>query len=190
MNILIINGHEYWENSPGVLNASLVRESESLLSRQNFSLKSTIIDKGYEVEEEVDKFLWADIILYFTPVYWFDIPSGFKTYIEKVFSGGKKRLFVDDGCSTGGEYGTGGLMKAKRYMLFTTWNAPEHAFNHSKAYLFEGKNVDDVFLGFHSAQKFIGIKMIMGLNFFDVKRKPDFKRYKSELAHHLKLHIT
>ncbi|EKU16338.1 putative nAD(P)H-dependent quinone reductase [Streptococcus intermedius BA1] len=35
-------------------------------------------------------------------------------------------------------YGQGGLMKEKEYILSTTWNAPEEAFNNSTAF-FNGK---------------------------------------------------
>jgi len=189
MNILVINGHQYWNSSPGKLNLSLMEEAISFFEEKNHSCKKTIVDKGYTVDDEVDKFLWADVILYITPVYWFDIPAGFKSYIEKVFSGGKTRLFKDDGRSDGGKYGSGGLMNDKKYMLITTWNAPTKAFNNSYSFLFENKGVDDVFLGFHSSQKFIGMKKIPGINFHDVKKKPDFDKYANELKSHFLLNF-
>lgn len=189
MNVLVINGHEYWESSPGKLNLSLMEASISLLEAKKYDCRKTIVDKGYDIEVEIEKFLWADIIIYLTPVYWFDVPSGFKAYIEKVFSGGKTRLFIDDGRSNGGKYGTGGLMQEKKYMLMTTWNAPVEAFNNSYSFLFENKSVDDVFLGFHSAQKFIGIKKIPSLHFHDVKKNPDYNKFIDQLESHLLLNL-
>ena len=40
----------------------------SLLSEKN-NIKTTNIQNGYKVEEEQQKFLWADIIIYQTPIY-------------------------------------------------------------------------------------------------------------------------
>lgn len=185
--VLLINGHEYWEISPGKLNEFLMTEAQSYFEQIGFSIKETRINNSYDITEEVEKYLWADHIIYFTPVYWFDIPSGFKAYIEKVFSGGKKQLFIDDGRSNGGKYGTGGLLNSTNYMLITTWNAPEEAFNNAvSSPLFKNKSVDDVFLNFHSAQKFIGMNNMPGIHFHDVKKKPDFDQFKNDLLNHLK----
>lgn len=47
------------------------------------------------------------------------------------------------------QYGMGGLMAGRTYMLSTTWNAPSVAFG-GEGQIFEGKSVDDVFYGFHN----------------------------------------
>ncbi len=38
-------------------------------------------------------------------------------------------------------------MQGKKYMLSLTWNAPEKSFGNKDQGLFEGKTVDDVFIG-------------------------------------------
>lgn len=191
MNVLIVNGHEYWATSPGQLNGTLAKTAKIFFQDLGHSIKETQINNPYNVEEEIDKFLWANIIIYFTPVYWFDIPSGFKSYIEKVFSGGKTKLFVDDGRTSGGSYGTGGLMMNTKYMLITTWNAPEMAFNNAvSSFLFENKSVDDLFLHFHSAQKFIGLKKMPGIHFYDVKKNPTIDLFTESLIKHLNFNFN
>jgi NADPH dehydrogenase (quinone) len=191
MNVLIVNGHEYWATSPGQLNGTLVKTAKIFFQDLGHSIKETHIDNPYNIEEEIDKFLWANIIIYFTPVYWFDIPSGFKSYIEKVFSGGKTKLFVDDGRNSGGSYGTGGLMMNTKYMLITTWNAPEMAFNNAvSSFLFDNKSVDDLFLHFHSAQKFIGLKKMPGIHFYDVKKNPTIDLFTESLIKHLNFNFN
>ncbi|OIP00625.1 MAG: hypothetical protein AUJ98_07245 [Bacteroidetes bacterium CG2_30_33_31] len=183
--ILLINGHQYWESSPGKLNNTLVAEAINIFNMANFETSVTSIEIGFDVKEEVEKYLWADYILYFTPVFWFGIPSGFKAYIEKVFSAGKGKLFTDDGRSSGGKYGSGGLLFNKKYMLLTTWNAPSEAFNSHNQYLLENKSVDDIFLNFHSAQKFVGLEKMPSFSLHDVKKNPNIDTF----IHRLNIHL-
>lgn len=191
VNILLINGHEYWETSHGKLNETLVNEASDFFQSINYNVKISKIDCDFIVEEEVEKFLWANMIIFFTPVYWFDIPAKFKSYIERVYSGGKSKLFKDDGRPGGGKYGSGGLLNLTRYMLITTWNAPEEAFNNAvSSPLFENKSVDDIFLHFHSAQKFLGMKKIPGIHFHDVKRNPDIELFIKQLKRHLAFNFS
>ena len=70
--------------------------------------------------------------------------------MDKVFEYGQFYSFADI-------YGQGGLMKEKEYILSTTWNAPEEAFNNSTAF-FNGKDVDDILISFHKTMEFCGLK--------------------------------
>ena len=149
-NVFLINGHQYWEISKGELNKSLIELARNYLVAKDYSVKMTHIDDAYDAKEEVEKMMWADFIIFQTPVYWFSIPWGFKKYIEEVYMAGYGIMFDDDGRTRSEpekNYGTGGLMQGKKYMLSTTWNAPRGAFN-DEAEIFEGKDVDDVFFHF------------------------------------------
>ncbi len=190
MNLLLVNGHEYWESSPGQLNETLLQESIKWFEDKNYSVKTTHTNKEYDLEEEVLKILWADIIIYFSPVYWMSIPASMKRYFDHVYAKGRGRIFENDGRDNGGQYGTGGLMSNKKYMLITTWNAPSEAFNHDSQFLFEGKNVDDVFFNFHSMQKFIGMKKLKSFSLFDVKRNPKIEQFLIGLRNHLNDNIN
>ena len=186
-NILLVNGHQYWEISKGELNKSLIELAEKVLTQKGYSIKRTHIEDAYDPTEEVEKLMWADFIIFQTPVYWFSIPWGFKKYIDEVYMAGYGIMFDGDGRThTDPEknYGTGGLMQGKKYMLSTTWNAPRGAFN-DEAEIFEGKDVDDVFFYFHKAQKFIGMEHLPAFACYDVIMNPnieaDFKRYEEHL---------
>jgi len=186
-NVFIINGHQYWEISKGKLNASLVEFAKDQLEQKGFTVKVTHIDNAYDIEQEIDKFVWADFIIFQTPIYWFSIPWGFKKYIDEVYMAGRGKIFNDDGrtrSDPGKKYGTGGLLQGKRYMLSTTWNAPLEAFE-DKDQIFEGKDVDEVFFYFHKAQQFVGMKSVPAFSFYDVLKTPilemDFKRYEKHL---------
>src|SRR6478735_12840799 len=88
---------------------------QHLLTDQ-FDIKTTVVDKGYEVEEEIEKWLWADVVIMQTPIYWFSIPGKFKQYIDCVYM---DNIFFK-GSS---QYGRGGLLTGKKYMFSLTWNA-------------------------------------------------------------------
>lgn len=186
-NVLLINGHQFWEISKGELNKSLIELAKNHLIAKDYSVKMIHIDDAYDAKEEVEKMMWADFIIFQTPVYWFSIPWGFKKYIDEVYMTGYGIMFDDDGRTKSEpekNYGTGGLMRGKKYMLSTTWNAPRGAFN-DKAEIFEGKDEDDVFFYFHKAQQFVGLEQLPSFACHDVLKNPvvesDFQRYEKHL---------
>ena len=189
MNIILVNGHEYWESSPGKLNNTLVKEAQKWFSNRDHKVKVTIAEQAYDAEEEVQKILWADVILYFSPVYWMSITATLKSYFDHVYAQNKGRLFKDDGCESGGQYGTGGLLHDKSYMLITTWNAPFEAFSAPNPFLFRRKKVDDVFLNFHAMQKFIGMQKLDSFSLHNVKRNPNVKQFLVDFRYHLQINI-
>ena len=186
-NVFLINGHQYWEIAKGELNKSLIELARNHLIAKDYSVKMTHIDDAYDAKEEVEKMMWADFIIFQTPVYWFSIPWGFKKYIDEVYMAGYGIMFDDDGRTRSEpekNYGTGGLMQGKKYMLSTTWNAPRGAFN-DEAEIFEGKDMDDVFFHFHKAQQFVGLEQLPSFSCYDVLKNPniesDFKHYEEHL---------
>ena len=185
-NVFLINGHQAWEISPGKLNKSLIDIAREKFTAKGYEIKYTHIEDEYNVSEEVEKFLWADIIIFQTPVYWMSVPWGFKKYIDEVYMAGYGTMFDDDGRSRSedSKYGSGGMLKGKKYMLSTTWNAPLESFTDSDQF-FEGKGVDGAFIAFHKSQEFIGLKQVPTFSCYDVLKNPDiendFDRFKSHL---------
>jgi modulator of drug activity B len=184
MQVLLINGHEVWPKSQGRLNQTLFEFAQSFFESRNHTLALSQVRLPYKLEEEVNKFLQADLIIYFTPVYWMDIPASFKHYLDRVYSGGRGKIYLHDGRQDGGQYGTAGLLQAK-YSLVTTWNAPSEALNNPNAYLFGDKSVDDVFFHFHSAQKFIGLTKAPTFTLHDVTKNPTIDLYLQQFENHL-----
>ena len=185
-NVFLINGHQAWEISPGKLNKSLIDIAGETFTAKGYEIRYTHIEDEYNVSEEVEKFLWADIIIFQTPVYWMSVPWGFKKYIDEVYMAGYGTMFDDDGRSRSkdSKYGSGGLLRGKKYMLSTTWNAPLEAFTDSDQF-FEGKGVDGAFFAFHKSQEFIGLEQVPTFACYDVLKNPDidndFDRFKSHL---------
>lgn len=175
--ILIINGSEKRNHSEGKLNAKFVDIATSLLS-PHYELIQTNISSGYNIEKEQDKFLACDYIIFQHPMFWFGIPSTFKKYIDDVYEYGKFFEHSD-------EYGFGGKLCGRQYMISATLNAPEEAFDNDKSYIFKGKNVDDVMIGMHASQRYIGLEMLptfVAHNIFKIDLGKSF----SEFEEHLK----
>jgi modulator of drug activity B len=53
------------------------------------------------------------------------------------------------------QYGTGGKMQGKKFMVSATWNAPREAFDNPQG-LYGGKGTADVFLNITANYKFCG----------------------------------
>ncbi|WP_044339398.1 NAD(P)H-dependent oxidoreductase [Rossellomorea aquimaris] len=177
-NILLINGHEYYPFSPGRLNKTIFDEMVSQISKK-YEVKTTVVQDGYDIKEEQEKFKWADTIVYQTPIYWFSLPGMFKKYIDEVYEYG-----VFFGGSEEG-YGKGGLMTGKKYMFSTTWNAPEGEYNHPEGF-FKGQDLEGALEHLHRTQSFVGMEPLKSFGAQDVVANPDIDKYLTELRQHLK----
>ncbi|MGO2149562.1 NAD(P)H-dependent oxidoreductase, partial [Halomonas sp.] len=150
-------------------------------------VRETVIEQGYEAEAEVEKFLWADTIVYQMPGWWMGAPWSVKRYIDEVFTAGHGSLYASDGRSRQDptrQYGSGGLLQGRRYMLSLTWNAPLAAFDEADNF-FEGRGVDGVYFPFHKSQEFIGLEALPTFIANDVIKAPDVARDMAAYAQHL-----
>lgn len=188
MKILIINAGESFGHSGGELNGTITKNSVEFCNEHGFEHRITHVIEGYEALQEVENILWADVILYHTPIWWFSVPYSFKHYIDTVLSSSSGRLYGSDGRSKEDMkhgYGTGGKLHGKRYMLTTTWNAPKEAFTEPNEF-FEGRSVDEgVMLGFHKMNAFMGITPIDSMHFYDVSKAPNVERDMKAYRKHL-----
>ncbi len=183
--ILIVNGHQYHERSKGEYNRTLIKTAEDFLAKNEFLLKKTVVDDGYDIQIEIEKFTWADIVICQFPIFWMNLPAAFKKYVDEVFMTGHGVLFKDDGRTNGGRYGSGGMLQGKKYMFSTTWNAPSEAFDDNNQF-FEGRDVDGVLFNFHKAQQFLGLAQLPSFSCHNVIKAPDIKRDTSRFEAHLK----
>lgn len=174
-NILLLNGGKQFAHSAGQLNSTLHEAALAHLDRAGFDVRQTFIDGGYGVQEEVEKFLWADVVIYQMPGWWMGAPWTVKKYIDEVFTAGHGSLYASDGRTRSDhtqKYGSGGLIQGKQYMLSLTWNAPQQAFDEADDF-FEGKGVDAVYFPFHKAQQFLGMSGLPTFLATDVMKRPD-----------------
>tara|TARA_Y100001960_G_scaffold323017_1_gene400629 strand:- start:3276 stop:3860 length:585 start_codon:yes stop_codon:yes gene_type:complete len=186
-NVLIINGHQVQTTSPGKLNATLVEHAKTTLENAGLNVKTSHVDTNYDVEEEVTKFEWADVIIWQIPAFWFNMPWGTKKYIDDVFMHGYGRIFESDGRTSENpeiNYGTGGLLKGTKYMVSMTWNAPKTAFTMENEF-FNQHSVDDVMMGTHKAFQFCGMEKLPSFECHDVMKNPQIDSDLQRLSSHL-----
>lgn len=87
--IFIINGGQHFAHSGGKFNKTLLELDKTFFIQENgFELKITDINESYEPSAEVEKYVWADVIICHFPVWWFSMPYRLKEYVDKVFTAG------------------------------------------------------------------------------------------------------
>lgn len=100
----------------------------------------------------------------------------------------QQKMLVDDGRTRSDptkQYGTGGRMQGKKYLLSLTWNAPQEAFGDDNQYLLAGKTVDEVFINNTASYKFCGVTILPAFSCFNVLKQPDVAGDIARLHQHL-----
>jgi modulator of drug activity B len=190
-NVLLINAHQFYEGiSSGRLNKTMAGIIKEEMVNRGFEVRETNIENDYDIDTEVQKHVWADIIILQSPVYWFGTPWIYKKYVDEVFTAGMMQgLFITGDGRTRTlptkQYGTGGLLQGKKYMISLTWNAPRNAFGDNSQSLFDGKTVDDVFVNNTANYKFCGVEILPSFSSHDVMKEPDVEGDIERLRMHL-----
>ena len=188
-NALIINGHQPYAFAKGQLNAAMQSRISSFLEAQAFEIRTTQVAESYDIDAEVEKHQWADVIVMQFPVNWMGVPWSFKQYMDAVYSAGMDgRLCDGDGRTAEApkaSYGTGGTLSSTKYMLSVTLNAPAEAFDDPSEPFFEGASLDDLLLPVHLNAKFFGMKPLPTFAAFDVMKNPDIENDFRRLGQHL-----
>ncbi len=167
--VLILNGHQYYDVvAKGELTQHYIDTANDFFLKNGFEVKQTHIEKGYNVEEECEKFEWADYVLFQYPVYWMGVPWITKKYFDETFTQG--RHYTSDGRSRSDEsktYGTGGLLKGKKYMLSVTYNCPTSEFDNPKGF-FDGLSLDQAHIATHKTFQFCGLEPLKTYSVHDI----------------------
>ena len=189
-NVFIINAHQPYPFSEGRLNGSLVEKAAAYLTANGYAVQHTTMSDDWDSDAEIAKHQWADTILVQSPVNWMGVPWTMKKYMDLVYSYGMDgRLCGGDGRTRSDpskQYGSGGTLSGKKYMLSVTFNAPKDSFNDPGQYLFEGRSVDDLFMPMHMNFRFFDMRALPTFACFDVMKNPsiesDFARWNQHLA--------
>lgn len=188
--ILIINGGQNFGHSGGKYNQTITENTLNILKNfENTEVKITNVSEGYDKNEEVKKFVWADYIIYHTPIWWFQLPNGFKKYIDEVFTAGHARgIYMSDGRTSDNpesNYGTGGMLDGRKYMVTTSWNAPETAFTLPGEFFSETSVDNGPLFGFHRMNAFVSLEKMESFHFHDVEKNADIERDMNAYRNHL-----
>ena len=176
--IFIINGGQKFGHSGGKFNETIANATaDFFINHKDFEVKSTDVNDEFDPAQEVEKFVWADVIIYHTPIWWFQLPHAFKKYIDVVFTEGHNNgIYKSDGRSSKNpaiNYGTGGMLHGKKYMVTTSWNAPKEAFTLPGEFFNETSVDNGPMFGFHRMNAFTGTTPLESLHFHDVEKNAD-----------------
>ncbi|MEM8885436.1 MAG: NAD(P)H-dependent oxidoreductase [Planctomycetota bacterium] len=164
-NILLINAHQHYPFSEGRLNGTLVDRARAHLEANGYAVRVTTMLDELDVDAEVENHVWADAVLVQSPVNWMGVPWSFKRYMDHVYSAGMDgRLCDGDGrtrTDATKQYGSGGTLGGKSYMLSLTFNAPRDAFDDPGQEFFGGKGVDDLFWPAHLNFRFFDMQPLV-----------------------------
>ncbi len=173
----------------GNINHRFTDAAAKFLQDKGHSVEITRVGEGWDIPTEAEKVKKADIIIVQTPGWWMSTPWQFKKYEDEVF--------VQDGvCGTDGRhhdnpdvnYGRGGILTNKKYMLSSTWNAPKAAFERKEEF-FGGVGIDGVFLPVHKAFQFLGMSPLPSFMANDVLKNPKLDEDEERLKQHLEAFI-
>jgi modulator of drug activity B len=187
--VLLINTHLTYPNwSEGLLNDAFNQKAKDFFESKDFEILETKVEDGYDANKEVEKHLQADIIILQTPVNWFGAPWIYKKYVDEVFNSGlhSQKFLSGDGRTREDltkQYGTGGKMQGKKFMICATFNAPAESFDNPQQSLMHGKGTEDLFLNITSNYRFCGVEILKGYNCFDIFKDGDIA---NDLAHYPK----
>jgi len=179
--IFIINGGQKFGHSGGKFNETIAAATLNFFeNNSDFEVRTTDVNHEYNPTEEVEKYVWADVVIYHTPIWWFQLPHGFKKYIDVVFTEGHANgIYNSDGRSSKNpaiNYGTGGTLHGRKYLLTTSWNAPKEAFTLPGEF-FSEKSVDEgALFGFHRMNAFTGMTPLETMHFHDIEKNADVPR--------------
>lgn len=172
--VLLINTHLTYPNwTEGKLNNSFIQKAKDFFESKSFEILETKVEEGYNADEEVEKHLQADVIILQTPVNWFGAPWIYKKYVDEVFNSGlhSQKFLSGDGRTREDatkQYGTGGKLHSKKFMICATFNAPAESFSNPSQKLMQGKNTSDLFLNITSNYRFCGVDILPEYNCFDI----------------------
>ena len=192
-NILIINAHQYYPFAEGKLNATLVDKTLSQLQSKGHQTRVVTMKEQWDVESELANHQWADVVILQTPVNWMGVPWTFKKYMDEVYTAGMGGALCEGDGRTAeapkANYGKGGTLTGKKYMLSLTFNAPQEAFNDEDEYLFQGKDIDDLFFPMHMNFRFFGMQPLPTFACFDVMKNADVENDFIRFEAHLNAHF-
>lgn len=113
--LLVTAGYSIFD-AKGQLNSFLAYLTETSLKEKGYEVKiSDVIKDTWDANREVAKLLWADTVIYITPIMWFNMPAPMVEWFDKVLLYEKTFIITD-------EYGEGGQVPADNFMIVTTSN--------------------------------------------------------------------
>lgn len=79
------------------MNDTLTEVADGILRDLGHDVRVVRADSDYDVQTEVQNFVWADAVIWQMPGWWMGAPWTVKKYIDDVFTAGHGTLYASDG---------------------------------------------------------------------------------------------
>jgi len=97
MNILIVTAGYSIFDAKGQLNSFLAYLTEKNLAEKGHTVKISDVTKDtWSTDREVEKLLWAETVIYITPIMWFNMPAPLVEWFDKVLLYKKTFIITDE----------------------------------------------------------------------------------------------
>ena len=63
-------------------NRSIVERAKAHLENKGYTVQLTTMQDDYDIDEEIEKHRWADVLILQTPCNWMGVPWTFKKYMD------------------------------------------------------------------------------------------------------------
>ncbi|RBP30148.1 MULTISPECIES: NAD(P)H-dependent oxidoreductase [Bacillus] len=122
-------GHQVKVSDLYAMNFKAVADSNDFIQLKNKEFLKYAVEQKHatktnnfsaDIQEEQEKLLWADFVIFQFPLWWYSVPAILKGWFDRVFASG----FI---YSRDERYDTGRL-KGRKAMLSTTTGSPKHAY--------------------------------------------------------------
>ncbi|GAB6898830.1 NAD(P)H-dependent oxidoreductase [Kineosporia succinea] len=179
MRIHLVNAHlTYPDWSEGGLTAAMVARARTHLTGRGHHVTETRVEEAYDPDVEVERHLDAGLVILQTPINWFGAPWIHKRYVDEVFNAGlhSKAFLTDDGRTRSDptrQYGTGGRLRGRGFLVSSTWNAPAETFGNPDSVLFKGATLAEALLGITTSYRFVGCTVLEPYGVHDIFRDGD-----------------
>ncbi|BCX80179.1 NAD(P)H-dependent oxidoreductase [Campylobacter sp. 19-13652] len=140
-NVLIISGHP--DLSKSVANAAILAELAKLSGVQIRNLGELYKDYKIDVPAEQEALLWADIIVWQFPFYWYSLPAIMKKWLDEVFTHG----FA---------HGSAARLGGKELVVSFSTGAPEAVYKKDG---FLGHDMNEYLVQFESTAKLCNLNL-------------------------------
>ncbi|SDI41644.1 NAD(P)H dehydrogenase (quinone) [Alteribacillus persepolensis] len=151
-------GHQVKVSDLYAMNFKAVADSDDFLMPQNKDFLKYAIEQQNavktnsftkDIQEEHEKLLWSDFIIFQFPLWWFSIPAILKGWFDRVYASG----FI---YGNGMQYDTGGL-KGRKSMLSLTTGYPKHVYD---PYGIEGDIHENILSPINRSLYFAGVEPV------------------------------
>lgn len=182
MNILIVTAGYSIFDAKGQLNSFLAYLTEKYLTEKDHKVKiSDVTKNSYCVDREVGKLLWAETIIYITPIMWFNMPAPMVKWLDEV-------LIYEKTFTITKEYGEGGQVPADNFMIVTTSNMKSSDLGKGFV-LKDAAHIDDVLQPLIMTNNYLSIRNQIPTFHADNVIAGDTNWIKSAYTEHLKKHF-